>query len=395
MRRALSKSPRGGEEAAFCVCAWRVGGRQRCSRSGGTFHADFELFGRFSFLSPGVGPASGVGDAPQWRHRAAVPGPELFGMSAPCLTNLQKLCGTKQTPAFYPEGVRKRPASASPEAAPALPPQQDRAGTCGDTVAPAQRVCETKNKPRRTTAWTVPRGEANQPQGTIAALLSKALDSALLLYNLSSVDFWTFPPPPGHQERATALGGCWPCREAGWGGGYSPTSACIGHALPRQEVTSSMQQVPSWVLGLDSEPCRSLGGAVVGAAALAHGAPLSPQAGCPSTTLLSPREALDGRAPPVWGWCLLGLWEGGWEMLCLHPPSSGAGCCNITCSFGPKWGTELTTNNVQLLNVFCQKERKIKPCCKELLQAWSHWHPPCWRGIEDSGYCHGPLRRPP
>lgn len=53
MRRALSKSPRGGEEeAAFCVCAWRVGGRQRCSRSGGTFHADFELFGRFSFPQP-------------------------------------------------------------------------------------------------------------------------------------------------------------------------------------------------------------------------------------------------------------------------------------------------------------------------------------------------------
>lgn len=164
------------------------------------------------------------------------------------------------------------------------------------------------------------------------------------------------------------------------GGGYSPTSACIGHALPRQEFTSSMQQVPSWVLGPDSEPCRSPGGAVVavrgGVAALAHRAPLSPQAGCPSTTLLSPREALDGRAPPVWGWCLLGLWEGGWEMLCLHPPGSGAGCCNITCSFGPKRGTELTTNNVQLLNVFCQKERKIKPCCKELLQAWSHWHSP-------------------
>lgn len=109
MRRALSKSPRGGEEAAFCVCAWRVGGRQRCSRSGGTFHADFELFGRFSFLSPGVGPASGVGDAPQWRHRAAVPGPELFGMSAPCLTNLQKLCGTKQTPLFTRKGSENAP----------------------------------------------------------------------------------------------------------------------------------------------------------------------------------------------------------------------------------------------------------------------------------------------
>lgn len=48
----------------------------------------------------------------------------------------------------------------------------------------------------------MPRGEAIQPQGTIAAcaLLFKALDSALLLYNLSSVDFWTFPQPPGHQD---------------------------------------------------------------------------------------------------------------------------------------------------------------------------------------------------
>lgn len=108
-----------------------------------------------------------------------------------------------------------------------------------------------------------------------------------------------------------------------------------------------------------------------------HTEPCCPlQTGCPSTILLSPQEALDGRAPQVWGWCLLGLWEGGWEMLCLHPPGSGVGCCNITCSFGPKQGTELTTNNVQLLNVFCQKERKIKPCCKEPLQTWSHWHPP-------------------
>lgn len=99
------------------------------------------------------------------------------------------------------------------------------------------------------------------------------------------------------------------------------------------------------------------------------------RAGCPSTILLSPQEALDGRAHRLWGWCFLGLWEGGWETVCLHPPGSGAGCCNITCSFGPKWGTELTANNVQLLNVFCQKERKIKPCCKEPLQTRCHWHP--------------------
>lgn len=77
--------------------------------------------------------------------------------------------------------------------------------------------------------------------------------------------------------------------------------------------------------------------------------------------------------------------EGGWEMLCLHPPGSGVGCCNISCSFGPKRGTELTTNNVQLLNVFCQKERKIKPCCKEPLQPWCHWHPRVLGGCGDSG----------
>lgn len=36
--------------------------------------------------------------------------------------------------------------------------------------------------------------------------------------------------------------------------------------------------------------------------------------------------------------------EGEWEMLCLHPPGSGVRCCNISCSFGPKRGTELTTD---------------------------------------------------
>lgn len=88
-----------------------------------------------------------------------------------------------------------------------------------------------------------------------------------------------------------------------------------------------------------------------------------------------PPGGLGRQSPAVMGLVFPGT-VGGWVGDALpSSPGSGAGCCNITCSFGPKWGTELTTNNVQLLNVFCQKERKIKPCCKEPLQTRCHWHP--------------------
>lgn len=74
-------------------------------------------------------------------------------------------------------------------------------------------------------------------------------------------------------------------------GGCISTSACIGHALPRQEFTSSMQLVPSSVLGLDSKPCKAPGETVVGVrggvAALAHRA------------LLSPPDWLSQHHPPV------------------------------------------------------------------------------------------------
>lgn len=50
--------------------------------------------------------------------------------------------------------------------------------------------------------------------------------------------------------------------------------------LLRQEFTSSMQLVPSFVLGLGSKPCKAPGGTAEGVwrdeAALEHGPPLSP-----------------------------------------------------------------------------------------------------------------------
>lgn len=84
------------------------------------------------------------------------------------------------------------------------------------------------------------------------------------------------------------------------------------------------------------------------------------RAGCPNPILLSPCEALEGRAPlPVRGWRLLGLREGGCEMLCLYPPGTGAECCNVTCSFGPRRGTEPTDGDVQL-QCFLSKGKKNK-----------------------------------
>lgn len=86
------------------------------------------------------------------------------------------------------------------------------------------------------------------------------------------------------------------------------------------------------------------------------------RAGCCSPILLSLREASEGRdspsvrlvAPEV---AVLG--GRGWEILCLHPPGAGTGCCNITRSFGSKRGAEPTNGDVQL-QCFLSKGKKNK-----------------------------------
>lgn len=99
------------------------------------------------------------------------------------------------------------------EDAPILPlPQQPslllprQAGTRGDQAAPPKQACETKKDPGRTAGRTPPRGERNQPPGTVAARVSPLEVSGLtlLLHDLSSLAFWTFPPAPSPRP---AVGG--------------------------------------------------------------------------------------------------------------------------------------------------------------------------------------------
>lgn len=70
----------------------------------GAFLPSAPAWGRRAVLvmlhSGGTGWGTAPGAYPRW-HRAAVSEPELFGMSALCFTNVQKLCETKQNP-FLP-----------------------------------------------------------------------------------------------------------------------------------------------------------------------------------------------------------------------------------------------------------------------------------------------------
>lgn len=159
---------------------------------------------------------------------------------APCLTHVQKLCGTKQSPFLPGKGSEMAPLLRLLRRPRRCSRGVGTGGTRGDRAAPPPRVSGAKNIPRRTAGRTL-------PQGTIAAcaLLSKALDSALLLYSVSSAEFWTFPQLPGHRDCATVTRRRWLLALLGLGGhdgerGCISTSTCIGHALPRQELTSSM-----------------------------------------------------------------------------------------------------------------------------------------------------------
>lgn len=197
-------------------------------RAGARFMRISSFSGAFLPSAPARGRRAGVGDAPQRRHRT---GPEL---SSPVFNTRTETVWNKTEPLFARKRVRNGPAPASPECG------VGTGGTRGDRAAPPPRVSGARNIPRRTAGRTL-------PQGTIAAraLLSKALDSALLLYSVSSAEFWTFPQLPGHRDCAAVTRRRWLLALLGLGGhdgerGCISTSTCIGHALPRQELTSSM-----------------------------------------------------------------------------------------------------------------------------------------------------------
>lgn len=112
-----------------------------------------------------------------------------------------------------------------------------QAGTRGDKVAPPKHVSETKNNPQenRIKDYTE-RGGKTVPRSRCSLCLTfQGTGLALLLYDLSSVAFWTPPSPPGHQGSVTvlAVGGCWLGLTMGGRmrkGGNVSTSACTGQA---------------------------------------------------------------------------------------------------------------------------------------------------------------------
>lgn len=163
-----------------------------------------------------------------------------------------------------------------------------QAGTRGGKVAPPKYVSETENNPQENNGKDYAEGEGKTaPWHRCSLRLTfQGAGLTLLLYDLSSVAFWTSPLPPGHEGSVTALAvsGCWLCLTMGGrmkkqGDVFQPLPAW-DKTPPRQEFTSSMQLDPSLVLGLGCKPCKAPGGMAEGVqgdeAAPEHGAPLSP-----------------------------------------------------------------------------------------------------------------------
>lgn len=188
-----------------------------------------------AFLSPS--PGHGPGERCSW-HRMGhsprglpPPEPQLSGMSALRSTNsTETVCDTTQ-PLFARKGPETAPFCLSRSSRSA----GDRQGAAGTRWHLHSASLKPKTPPAE--PGENRGGNPNRPRGTTAAraLLFKALDWALLLCNLSSVEFWTFPQPPGHQDCATRRQdgqGAWiygfqslPAEDMPWAGRSSP-GAC-------------------------------------------------------------------------------------------------------------------------------------------------------------------------
>ena len=201
---------------------------------GGHVSCRFQALGIFLSSAPEWGQRAVWGNALQWWYelgqRAPWGAPACGnGLQRPnlsflaCKTCVLLTCRScmKQTRApFFPRrGPEMASSCLSFNSFSSAPMVGGQAGTRGDKVAPPKHVSETKNNPQENCGKDYAEGEGKTSLRCRCSLrlTFQGAGLTLLLYDLSSVAFWTSPSPPGHRGSATALtvSGCWLCLTMG------------------------------------------------------------------------------------------------------------------------------------------------------------------------------------